>query len=226
MGRKGAISRILVPPLAATLLRILYMTMRVEHRGVDVVEPFLRADKRYIQAFWHARLLPMAFCRHGPRVNVMISQHRDGELIARTVSRLGMHVTRGSTTRGGAGALREAVRRLEAGFDLAVTPDGPRGPRHRVQAGVIEAARLSGAPIVPATFSARPARFLNSWDRFLLPYPFSRGLFLYGEPMTVPRDLDPATREALRKQLEDRLRDLTRQGDEEVGWGPGEAPEP
>ena len=199
--------------------------MRVEHRAEENVEQFLRAGEPLILAFWHGRLLLMAFCRHAPNTNVLISRHRDGELIARTVSRLGYQVTRGSSTRGGAAGLRTVVRLLGDGFGFAVTPDGPTGPRHQVQPGVIEAARLSGAPIVPMTFSARPARFLNSWDRFLVPYPFSRGLFLYGEAVRVPAKADRAAREVLRLRLEERLRDLTAEADREVGWRPGEAPE-
>ena len=128
----------------------------------------------------------------------------------------------GSSTRGGAGALREIVRRIRKGADAGFTPDGPRGPRRRVQPGVIAAARLSGKPIIPVAFSARPARRLRSWDGTLLPHPFARGLFIYGEPLRVPRSADGAEEENCRLALEadlDRLTDLT---DTEMGLPPEE----
>ena len=105
------------------------------------------------------------------------------------------------------------MKRLREGRDVAFTPDGPRGPRHRVQGGVIQAARLSGVPIVPIAFSAHRAKIFSSWDRFLLPYPFSRGVFLYGEPLVVPRDANEREVEALRRGLEVRMREMTEQAD-------------
>ncbi len=123
---------------------------------------------------------------------------------------------RGSSTRGGAAALRGAVRKLRDGWDVGITPDGPRGPRHEVQPGVIEIARLSGAAVVPVTFAAHPAWEMSSWDRFLVPRPFARGLFLYGEPMAIPRQAGDGQREALRSRLGQALTDLTRRAERDV----------
>jgi lysophospholipid acyltransferase (LPLAT)-like uncharacterized protein len=147
----------------------------------------------------------MRYAYPGRRISVLISRHRDGEMIARTLSCFGIHSTRGSSTSGGAAALREIVRRIEQGWDAAFTPDGPRGPRHVVQPGVIESARLSGAKIVPVSFAAHPAWQMGSWDRFLVPKPFGRGLFLYGDPFSVPRDARGADLEGARRELESRM---------------------
>ena len=205
-----------IPRLAALWIRCLRITMRLRHENREHAEDFQARDIRYIQAFWHGRLLLMPYSYRGPGATILISQHQDGEYISRTMRRFGFHTTRGSTTRGGARGLRAAVRRVREGFDLAITPDGPKGPRGRVQRGIIEVARLTGAPIVPVAFSAHPARQLGSWDGFLIPRPFGRGLFLYGEPIRVPRRANPEEREVLRLRLERELTELTERGDRQV----------
>jgi len=109
--------------------------------------------------------------------------------------------------------LREVVRRLREGWDAAFTPDGPRGPRHVVQPGVIEAARLSGAPIVPVSFACRSGWFLRSWDRFLIPRPFTKGVVLYGEPLRVPSGARGESLEAYRRRLEREMIELEERSD-------------
>jgi lysophospholipid acyltransferase (LPLAT)-like uncharacterized protein len=144
----------LVPCLATALIRVLRLLMRFEYRRRDIVQDLTARGERFILAFWHGQMLMMPYAYPGPRISVLISEHRDGELIARTLQRLGFSVTRGSTTAGGARALRQLVRLARQGYDIAITPDGPRGPRHRVQRGVVELARLTGLPIVPVAFGA------------------------------------------------------------------------
>ena len=114
-------------------------------------------------------------------------------------------MVRGSTGRGGAGGLRQLVRRLRNGEDVAIAVDGPRGPRHRVQLGVIELARVAKATIVPVAFAASRAKTLRSWDAFQIPLPFTRGAFVYGEPVTVPAASDRDAMEETRTVLQDRL---------------------
>jgi len=167
----------------------------------------------------------MTYCYPDRNMSVLSSTSRDSQLLARILWRFGHKSAWGSSTRGGAGALREIVRRIRAGSDAGFTPDGPRGPRRRVQPGVIAAARLSGKPLIPVAFSARPFRRLRSWDGTLLPFPFGRGLFLYGEPLRVPRDADDAAQERCRLALEEALDRLTDRADAEVGI-PAEEPRP
>ena len=116
----------------------------------------------------------------------MASQSRDGEWIARWLEKNGYVVVRGSTTRGGSQALREMVRQVRSGRHAALTVDGPRGPARVVQPGVVQLARLTGAWILPITSSSSKPRFLASWDRYLLPGPFSRSVVAYGEPFAIP----------------------------------------
>jgi len=143
----------LVPRLAAWWIRLTRACMRVRYDGRERLEELQRQGVPYILAFWHGRLFLMPYCYPGERIAILISEHRDGELISRTMQRFGFATARGSSTRKGALGLREVLRRLDAGFDAAITPDGPRGPREVVQGGVIAAARLSGAPIIPVAFS-------------------------------------------------------------------------
>ncbi len=195
----------LVPPLAALSIRLIRRTMRLEHVGRNVLDDLRASGRPYIHAFWHGHLFLMPYSYSGRGITIVISAHQDGELIARTMKRFGHEAARGSTTSGGAAALRKAVRALRSGKDVGFTPDGPRGPRHRVQMGVIQAARMGGAPIVPVAFSASPRKIMRSWDGFILPWPFSRGVFVYGDPLEVSGRAGPGEMEAARLQLELRM---------------------
>jgi len=155
----------------------------------------------------------MPFLPHKGRVGMMISRHRDGEFIARAVKLFGIDSVRGSTTRGGAAALRGMVRFFENGAHLAITPDGPQGPRHVVQRGVIELARLTAAPIIPVAYSASRKKVFNSWDHFILPLPFCKVIYVYGEAIFIPRNLSEKELEEKRLLVEDRLRQVTAEAD-------------
>jgi hypothetical protein len=144
----------LVPWLGYGVIRGLRWTMRITTKNSKVADNFWKEGQNFIAVFWHGRQLMMPFANKGKRISILISQHRDGELIARTVARFGFHAVRGSTTRGGAAALRRLVRQARGGDLVVMTPDGPRGPRHVVQPGVLKLAMLTGLPIVPLTFSA------------------------------------------------------------------------
>ena len=109
--------------------------------------------------------------------------------------------------------MREMLKASEEGYDIAITPDGPRGPRYRVQKGIIELARRTGIDIIPITFNASRKKIFRSWDRFLLPYPFSQGVFIWGEPLYVPRQMDDNAFEKKRLLLERRLREITDRAD-------------
>ena len=203
-----------VPRLAVWLMIGLYRLLRIVHVNTGYPESCLARGERVICAFWHGRLLMMPFAYPGQRVVILISQHRDGEYMSRIARALGFQVIRGSATRGGVRALRQIIRALKEGLNLVITPDGPKGPRAKVKSGVIEIARLTGAPIVPVSFSAVRRRFVKSWDAFLLPLPFSRAVYIWGEPIYV----EPmATKEEVAKYqdiLAERLDLLTMKADE------------
>lgn len=204
---------ILIPRVAAAFIRALHATLRVRHARTGAIDALNREGKNYVYAFWHAHLLVMVFARFARPAMVMISQHRDGELIASTMARFGIERARGSTTRGGSEALRAMVKAAAAGRVIIFTPDGPRGPRHVVQPGVVRAAQLAGIPIVPAALIAEKRKQLSSWDRFEIPRPFTRALYLYGEPLAVARVMTEEAFEQARASLEQRMIALVEQGE-------------
>ncbi len=139
--------------------------------------------------------------------------HRDGEISARNMELFGARVVRGSTSRGGPGALKAMLKIARSGSHLAFTPDGPRGPRRIAQIGVVAAAQMSGMPILPVSVILERKKQLRSWDRMGIPYPFSRVLFRYGEPMEVPRKLTKEELEQTRLDVEHRLNALADEGE-------------
>jgi|SRR5882724_9489030 len=152
------IQRRLVPWAASCLIRVLGRLARVTLVGQDIVLDLHRRGQPYVHAFFHDQLLMMTYSylgqSFGRRLAVLSSRHRDGEYVSRTLERFGHLMVRGSTSHGGVGGLKEMIRHLRAGDDAAFATDGPRGPRHHVQIGVIEAARLGRAPVVPVAFAA------------------------------------------------------------------------
>jgi lysophospholipid acyltransferase (LPLAT)-like uncharacterized protein len=148
----------------------------------------------------------------------IVSQSEDGEIIARILEKQGQEPIRGSTTRGGIRALAKQIRRLEESVRPgAVIPDGPQGPRFKAQPGVIVLAKKTGYPIVPVSYSAKKIKIFNSWDRFILPYPFTRCLAVYGEPIYVPKDVDSDGVNMYRLRLEQDLCRITFEADQQCG---------
>lgn len=142
-----------LPPIGAWLIRLLGRTMRIRTEGADRVDACYRQGKGIIITFWHGRQLMMPLAYRGTEAHILISQHQDGELIHRIVSRFEFRSVRGSTTRGGQRALQRLIQLGRSGVDLVVTPDGPKGPPHVVQSGVVYLAKTTGLPIVPLTFA-------------------------------------------------------------------------
>lgn len=158
-----------LPPAGAAVIRALGRSMRIETRGHEHVDRLYREGKRVIIAFWHARQLMMPLTYRGTLAHILISQHQDGEIIARIVERFGFRAVRGSSTRGGVPALRELIRLGRSGVDLVVTPDGPKGPPQVAKVGVIQLARASGLPIIPLAFGCSKKNSsqvgIASWSR-------------------------------------------------------------
>jgi lysophospholipid acyltransferase (LPLAT)-like uncharacterized protein len=176
-----------------------------------------------IACFWHGRMILMPnLWPFAMPLYVLHSPHRDGQLMLRTLARFGMRPIIGSSKRGGAQALRDMARVIREGSSVCITPDGPRGPRMRVSSGVVLLAKLTGAPLVPTAFSVRHGKRLGSWDRLLVAFPFGRGVFISGEPVSVPRDADAAGLEAARRTFEERLIAITAEADRRCGWEPVE----
>jgi hypothetical protein len=175
----------------AQFVRLLRATVRLRFHGDAAIREWERAGRHFLLAFWHRHLLLMRYAYRGRKMCVLVSRSRDGELIARVMARLGVDSCRGSSSRGATAGLRELLRAARAGSDLAITPDGPRGPLRMAQPGVVLAAAATGLPLVPVAMAASRARALRSWDRMPVPLPGSRVEIVYGEPLAVPRDADP-----------------------------------
>jgi lysophospholipid acyltransferase (LPLAT)-like uncharacterized protein len=157
--------------------------MRVVHG--ERVETLRKSGRAFIFAIWHGHLLPGLWHHRNEGVTVLISEHRDGEIVARAAESLGYELIRGSTTRGGGRALISLVRELSAGHEIAITPDGPRGPAGKFAPGALVAAQRSDSFILPVAVSASRAWRLKSWDRFMIPKPFARVTIAYGVPTKV-----------------------------------------
>lgn len=173
----------------------------------DAVQPI-------IYTLWHGRLLPLTYFHRGKRIATLISQSSDGEYIARVVERWGYTAIRGSSSRGGSSALREMVKLARTGRALAITPDGPRGPRQKLKAGVLTLAQLTGEPIVPLSASATRAWWVDArWDLFLVPKPFATVYVRYADPVYVPRGASETELATIGAQVEATLNRLTAETD-------------
>ncbi len=178
-----------------------------------------RSFGNVIFAFWHSTQLIMGYKGRGQGIHVLISQHRDGEYIARVIRGMGNDVIRGSSSRGGTKAMASMVRAGKRDHFLAVTPDGPKGPREKAQPGIIFLAKKTGQPIMPVGMGYSNCWRLPSWDKFRIPKPFSRVVLRVGELITVPPNLSDEELESYRDELEKTLNRLTAEAEAEAEAG-------
>ena len=205
-----------VATLISLFIRSIAMTIR-SHLD-DRSGYFKSTPPQVIFAIWHNRLALSAifyqrFVRKFDserRMAGLVSASRDGGLLAEVLDQFGIEAVRGSSSRRGGQALIELISRAECGLDLAITPDGPRGPRYEAQGGVIATAQLTGLPIIPVAYHLNWKIRLNSWDGFQVPLPFARCNLVFGKALTVPRDISDEERETLTKQLEQALMEITK----------------
>jgi len=215
---KIRINRNLLSFIGAVFIRLIGMTWRIEWRGEENLKKARSISGQVVFSFWHGRLLVLSFTHRNRNIQVLASEHEDGDLMGRTIEKLGFGHLKGSTTRGGARALRQLTSVLRNGLDVGLTVDGPRGPRGVVQQGAIEIARMSDSVVVPVSNSARPRKLFFSWDRFQLPYPFAKIIVKYGEPIVVPSHATEEERTQKRAELQRALNTLTAELDMEMGY--------
>jgi lysophospholipid acyltransferase (LPLAT)-like uncharacterized protein len=200
------------------LIELIFSTIRIHFTGCDRDRhKKAGAPKRYIAAIWHSRILMFSYLYKGWHSSILVSRSEDGEIIARILQRQGFETIRGSTNKGGRRALATLIRRIRDGGSAVIIPDGPQGPRFRVQPGIILLAQKTGVPIYPLSYGARHAKIFSSWDRFMLPRPFTECRVVYGDPVFVPADADERVREACRRRLEDELCKITLSADRYFG---------
>ena len=174
--------------LGMGMMSALFATTRVRKGGAEHYLRFREEGRPVVFVFWHGQVLPLVHVHRHEGIVVLISEHTDGEYLVRVAERHGYAAVRGSSTRGATQGLKGLVRAARAGRDLALTPDGPRGPAGDFKPGALAVAQFTGLPVVPlALGSSRGWRF-RSWDGFLVPQPFSTMHVEYGAPHFVPRD--------------------------------------
>ncbi len=222
---KRVLMRQVVPILALALLRLLDRSWRYRETGREHFDAARASGRPVVGAFLHGRtfmlLCFMARARNGRWLS-MCSKSLDGDAMARIEERLGFEVVRGSSGRDGLQAIVDMIRRVRADPELGscLAVDGSRGPRGRVQGGIVSLAQRTGGLIVPITVSARPARILaRTWDRTLLAWPFARVEVVYGEPLEVPSRMRSPEFEHCRLELEERMVALQEVADRAAGFG-------
>lgn len=203
-----ALTRV-APLLLRPLLALLYVSLRIEVSGDGPVRAAWARGEQVLFAFWHNRLLLLPWLGMQAPLCIMISQHRDGDLGTRLLAPWDVSTVRGSATRGGVSGYLRLVAAFRHGRNLAVLPDGPRGPRYVAKPGVVHLARTLDAPIVPVAYAASRGRRLRSWDRLLIPLPFARVRVELGEALHVPPTATGEELDVLRAELEQRLCRLT-----------------
>ena len=184
----------LVAPVAAGLVRLLAATWRYRVRGAEHVAVLRAAKRPFIFVLWHSRFLPLLYFHRNEGLCLLISRHRDGGYLASVAERWGYRVVRGSSQRGGEVGLLGIVRALQHGGEIALAPDGPRGPVEKVKPGAVAAAQHAEAPLVPVAARPSAAWWLRSWDRFCIPKPFASVEVVYGAALEVGKGKDELRR--------------------------------
>jgi len=231
--QKSVIAPIDVAKSALYMVLVKYTTRWTVERA-DMAASVIDSRQGLIALTWHSRFLMLnsAWKKHWQKPHVLISLSRDGALVAYTTRFLGLKTVRGSArkagstkSKGGSGALREMMAALDNKACIVITPDGPRGPRQRLGDGPLGLSRLSGAPILPCTFAVRNRIQFKSWDRFVLPLPFGRGIIIWGTPLTVPADASEEELGNYKKIIEDEMNAFLKEADTRLGRTPVEPAE-
>jgi len=198
--------RALVPYLAYAYVTLVGLTTRLTVVRGGIRDDLRARDRRFIYAFWHQRQVFFTWTHRGERAAVLVSRSKDGEMISETMRLSRIGAVRGSSSRGGASAVREMLDAMRAGLDVGITPDGPKGPARQVKEGVMFLAQKLGAPILPIANALSNKLVLDkAWDDFHVPLPFGRAVVAYGEPIEVGPQDDLKAKTAQLKAALDRL---------------------
>ena len=203
----------LASKLGWLLIIALGKTLFIKEKKRYYLDRLNKNKEKYIFTLWHGRMFVPIYVMRGKKICPMISLHSDGEMIARTVMKLGYQTVRGSSTRGGKQAFHDLVNKVKQGTVGAMIPDGPTGPVHKLKPGTLFIAQQAGAYLLPMTFSAQKNKVFKSWDKFLLPMPFSKVLVLYGKPIQVPERASSRDLVNIKNDFEQQMNLLERQAD-------------
>lgn len=196
-------------------IRFVYLTCRWKRINLECIDHYIESDKPFIICFWHGRLamLPTGW-RWKKSFQMLLSSHRDGQLIANVLGHFGINVISGSTTRGGAKAALGLVKAVRSGVIIGITPDGPKGPAYKVSPGIVTISKLVQADIIPVSYSTSRYKTLKTWDRFHFPLPFGRGVFVVSDPIPYPKADEDL--KLFQDQIEKSLNDVTNKADAQL----------
>jgi len=212
---KNVLIKYVLPPIGMLIIYLLGITYRKEVIGRESEQSLITKGLNPIYALWHGRLLYLPFhYRWQKNLYSLVSPSTDGEIIARTLRLFGVRTVRGSSYKSGSTALRNLIRVVRDKGRVFITVDGSRGPVFKVQKGILHLAKISGKPVLPVTYGAEKAHVFKSWDRFIIPHPFTRVVVIYGEPVYVTRDSSEEELEEKRIELEKRLSEMTDRADQ------------
>jgi len=208
-----------IPRFARTMIRMICRTASITVNGVEAIDDLESSGQEAVIVFFHGRQFILVDHLRGRKVSVMSSLSRDGELQARTLSGFGYKIVRGSASRGGAKGLIGLKKLMKDGYHSTFAVDGPRGPINEAKPGAVFLAKKVGAPLLPLISSAKPARiFSRAWDRYMLPYPFSRAVVIYGSPIFLDSDTSEEALERDSRMIQKVLLDLQDDADRIVGY--------
>ena len=201
--------------IGAKYIKFVSFTTKWSFINKKYVENLWKKNEAFILCFWHGRLLMMPLSwNKKKKINVLISAHPDGQLLSKTVEHFDIKTIIGSSSKGGSEAVRNIIKSLKSGISIGMTPDGPRGPRMKINSAIIKIASLTGSKIVPLAYSVKRKFFLNSWDKFLVALPFGKGCFVWGRPIKIKRNVSSNEDLKLSKKLEKILLKLTKKADQ------------
>jgi len=196
------------------MVSALFATTRISRQEPEQYLQFREAGTPVIFTLWHGQLLPLVHFHRHEGIVALVSEHGDGEYLTSVLERYGFGTARGSSTRGGTRGLKGLIRAARKGQDLALTPDGPRGPARVFKPGALVVAQTTGLPVIPVGMGASSGWRFGSWDGFLVPHPFARIVLGYGAPLTVPRDASRADLVELAEEVGQQIDALTRRATE------------
>ena len=200
--------------ITSKYIKFVSLTLKWSHLNKNYVEKLWKNNENFILCFWHGRLLMMPLSwKKEKKINMLISEHPDGQLISKTIKYFGINTIYGSSSKGGTKAIRNIIQSLKSGESVGITPDGQRGPRMKINSAIIKIASLTGYKILPLSCSVKNRFFLNSWDRFLVALPFGKGCFVWGNPIRVKRNISRNEDLKLSNKLEKILLKLTKEAD-------------
>jgi len=210
------LTQLLISLLGSLYVLFVYKTSTIDLKNRKNIDRLFKKKESFIYAFWHDQLLicPLTW-QSEFEIKVLISKHRDGDIIARLISKLGFKAIRGSThksgktkNKGGLTSARQMIKSLKNGISIGISPDGPKGPRHKVSDGILSISRLSNSSILPVGIGFKKKWVLNTWDKFIIPKPFNQITIIWGEPLPALKNEKSINQ--IKSKLESTMYNLTK----------------